>query len=332
MDINAARTLMLAMAGQPMLAHDEGRIAFFNAMPLPDADAALIAAIDCEQGFKPQHLSLIKAGYQTGPQMAEGEHVAGLMLVTRSRKMNETLLHRAWNAVQQGGEIVVCGAKNDGIQALRKFAGEHVGIDRSLSKHHAIAFAFTKSGENPFPMPAQALSEGLTVGPGMFSADGPDQGSRLLAQVFSKRIQGKVGDFGAGWGYLGLELLKSEARPEVLICHEADHASLQAARANLVAQSSAVAMEFHWSDLTTENPGSGFDWIVMNPPFHAGRAQDPGIGIAFIATAAKALKPGGRLLMVANRKLPYEKALSLHFRQVKTVLEADGFKVVEAMR
>ncbi|MEZ5790132.1 MAG: hypothetical protein R3D34_04860 [Nitratireductor sp.] len=73
----------------------------------------------------------------------------GLMLVTRSRKMNETLLHRAWNGATD--RSLFAGAKNDGIQALRRICREHVGIDRSLAKHHAIAFAFTKSGENPLP-------------------------------------------------------------------------------------------------------------------------------------------------------------------------------------
>ncbi|MCB1427649.1 MAG: class I SAM-dependent methyltransferase [Nitratireductor sp.] len=332
MDDNAARTLMLAIAGQEPLAEDGGRIAFFNAMPLPGAEPPLMAALSCEQGFKPLHLALARAGYDSVPQLREDAHEAALILATRSRKMNEMLLHRAWDSVKEGGAILVSGSKTDGIQALRKHAGECVSIDESISKHHAIAFVLTKAGGNPFPAADAATNGGTVARPGMFSADGPDSGSRLLAGAFGKWIRGKVGDFGAGWGYLGMELLKSEADPQLLICHEADYASLQAARANLHALAPGVAKEFHWSDLTSENPGTGYDWIIMNPPFHAGRAQEPSIGIAFIATAAKALKPGGRLLMVANRKLPYEKPLAHHFRRVQTLTEADGFKVIEAMR
>ena len=51
----------------------------------------------------------------------------------------------------------------------------------------------------------------------------------------------------------------------------------------------------------------------MNPPFHRGRAAEPEIGAGMIRAAAKALKPGGRLFMVANRQLPYETVLAAVF-------------------
>jgi 16S rRNA (guanine1207-N2)-methyltransferase len=70
----------------------------------------------------------------------------------------------------------------------------------------------------------------------------------------------------------------------------------------------------------------------MNPPFHSGRASEPDIGKAFIAAASKAIVPGGRLLMVANRKLPYEQALASGFRRVEEKTVRDGYKVIEAMR
>jgi 16S rRNA (guanine1207-N2)-methyltransferase len=70
----------------------------------------------------------------------------------------------------------------------------------------------------------------------------------------------------------------------------------------------------------------------MNPPFHAGRASEPDIGKAFVRAASSALKPGGRLLMVANRKLPYEHTLAQAFRRVLPVADQDGFKVIEAVR
>jgi 16S rRNA (guanine1207-N2)-methyltransferase len=74
-----------------------------------------------------------------------------------------------------------------------------------------------------------------------------------------------------------------------------------------------------------------YDVIVTNPPFHAsGRADRPDIGRAFIAAAAAALVPAGRLWLVANRHLPYEAELARHFSQVRCVLQHDGFKVVEA--
>jgi 16S rRNA (guanine1207-N2)-methyltransferase len=54
----------------------------------------------------------------------------------------------------------------------------------------------------------------------------------------------------------------------------------------------------------------------MNPPFHDGKRASPALGQAFIEAAAGMLRPKGRLLMVANRHLPYEESLAQRFRNV----------------
>ena len=87
-----------------------------------------------------------------------------------------------------------------------------------------------------------------------------------------------------------------------------------------------------WHDVTAGLPGR-YDAIVTNPPFHAqARVGRPDIGRAFIAAAAQALEPGGRLWLVANRHLPYESVLDARFGQVRIVAQREGFKVVEAVK
>jgi 16S rRNA (guanine1207-N2)-methyltransferase len=72
---------------------------------------------------------------------------------------------------------------------------------------------------------------------------------------------------------------------------------------------------------------------VSNPPFHVhGRADRPDIGRRFITAAAEALRPRGRLLLVANRHLPYESVLDARFTAVRTLADDRGFKVIEAVR
>jgi 16S rRNA (guanine1207-N2)-methyltransferase len=83
----------------------------------------------------------------------------------------------------------------------------------------------------------------------------------------------------------------------------------------------------------TAGLGGRFDFIVSNPPFHTpAREERPDIGRRFIATAAQALRPGGRLLVVANRHLPYEQVLDAQFGTVRVLAERDGFKALLATR
>lgn len=307
---------------------------FLNACPLPAEGQALVPLLSCEQGFRPVFLALRNANFDVQPSRASEAGFSGaLMLVTRSRLFNERLLSSAYDSVAPGGAIVVAGSNDDGAKSLRKYVQRHCGAVESLSKHHAIGFVLHRGpGANPFPVPPNPPRGAFEIAPGMFSADGPDEGSRLLADHFDGRIGGRVADFGAGWGYLGTQLLSRSDDVRELHCVEADHASLEAARINLEPFRDNAALSFDWLDVRSEALPSSFDWIVMNPPFHAGRAAEPALGVAFIAAAAKALKPGGRLLMVANRNLPYEEALSADFARSATLAEDRGYKIIEARK
>ena len=89
-------------------------------------------------------------------------------------------------------------------------------------------------------------------------------------------------------------------------------------------------MAFHWLDITREPITRRYDCVVMNPPFHTGRKTEPALGEKFIEIAAKVLKPKGRLLLVANSGLPYEKKIVAHFSHSKELAKRDGFKILLA--
>jgi 16S rRNA (guanine1207-N2)-methyltransferase len=77
---------------------------------------------------------------------------------------------------------------------------------------------------------------------------------------------------------------------------------------------------------------TGLDFVVTNPPFHETGNEDKSLGQAFITSAAAMLRKGGVLWIVANRHLPYEAALNEHFKNVRPVADAGGFKVYEARK
>ena len=74
------------------------------------------------------------------------------------------------------------------------------------------------------------------------------------------------------------------------------------------------------------------DFVVMNPPFHDGGAEDRRLGQAFIRQAAAMLKKGGVLWLVANRHLPYEADITAAFKRSRPVADKGGYKVIEAVK
>ena len=157
-----------------------------------------------------------------------------------------------------------------------------------------------------------------------------DAASKLLAAHLPADLKGRVGDFGAGWGYLALQVLARCPNIASIDLYEADARALALARQNLADADKPV--HGHWHDVAN-GVDQRFDTIVCNPPFHAlGRGERPDIGRTFIAAAANALNSGGALWLVANRHLPYESALAEGFAAVRIVAQQSGFKIVCAVK
>ena len=173
------------------------------------------------------------------------------------------------------------------------------------------------------------LNDALLVSqPGIFSWNRIDDGSALLVAHLPDDLGKHVADFGCGWGYLSLAMLRGSPGIARLDLIDAEHRALEAARANVVDPRTT----FHWLDLAAEPAPATYDTIVCNPPFHASRAATPALGQAVIEAAARALKPGGRLYLVANRGLPYEPVLKARFASFETLADNNKFRVSRAIR
>lgn len=305
-------------------------------LPPPDF-SGLIAAV---QGFRPDYLALNRRGVAVTPAPEGERYDLALVVAGKYRGENEAHIAEAIHRVKSGGLIVVAGGKNDGISSLRKRLTDEVGVEEHLSKNHGEVFWLRRSQRGDIwaaavttQQAAMPLVDGrFRTAPGMFSHDRVDAGSRLLAESLPPKLNGKAADFCAGWGYLSVSLLQRAPGIASIELFEADHASLNAAQVNLTALAADVPAASHWTDLASEPVERRFDVVVMNPPFHQGRAADPGIGHAMIRAASNALKPGGQLFMVANRGLPYEPALKKGFARVEEIADAQGFKVWKARR
>lgn len=249
-----------------------------------------------------------------------------IVMLPRDKRFARALIAQA--SAQAGALVVVDGAKTDGVDALWRETRARVPVE-GISKGHGRVFWFAPGGDfgdwaDPGLRPGP---EGFVTQPGVFSADKVDPGSALLAAALPAGMRGTVADLGAGWGYLGRAIL---AHPAVTALHlvEAEARALEAARANLP----DPRAQFHWADALTWQAPAPLDAVVMNPPFHAGRAASPDLGAAFIAAAARALAPRGSLWMVANRHLPYEAVLKERFADVAELPGSGAFKLFHASR
>ncbi len=227
------------------------------------------------------------------------------------------------------GPVVVDGARTDGIESLLREVRRRTAVGGPVSKAHGKVFWLTGDASvfADWLAPREQRPERYITAPGVFSADGIDPASRLLADALPVKPGRHLADLGAGWGYLAARIL-ANPQVETLDLVEADHIALTCARRNI----DDPRARFHWADATTWAPQGRIDTVVMNPPFHTGRAADPGLGRDFIAAAARILAPKGNLWLVANRHLPYEATLAECFGAVQETAGDTRFKVLHATR
>ncbi|MFC3550401.1 class I SAM-dependent methyltransferase [Lysobacter cavernae] len=297
----------------------------------------------CEQSFKPEADALQRSGLVLAADDDDDERRYPLVLVLPPRQRDEAraLFARALARCAPGGRVVACMSNNEGAKSGETDLARIAGPVASLSKHKCRVFwtaplqgaadAGLAAQWRALDAPRPILDGRFVSRPGVFAWDRIDAASKLLAEHLPADLSGHAADLGAGYGFLAAELLARCPGITALDLYEAEARALELARHNLAGAGARVALGFHWHDVTAGLP-QRFDVIVSNPPFHAqGRADRPDIGRRFIAAAASALRPGGRLWLVANRHLPYEAELDARFAHVRTVAQQHGFKVVEAV-
>ncbi|RPJ35141.1 MAG: class I SAM-dependent methyltransferase [Verrucomicrobiaceae bacterium] len=308
----ALETLMLACSAEDG-ACIPARALFLGAEPHPALRQW--PAFTGWQPFKPRADAWDRAGFSRVDELPDGKWPLVLVLPGKSR--DETL---AWFALarerlQPGGRIIAAMPNTAGAARFEKELARATGNITSIQKHKCRAFHAADDGSwreevfaewRALANPREIPGTPFTTLAGIFSCDHIDPGSQLLADHLPPGLRGRAADLGAGWGFLTDAALRRCSGIESIDLFEADARALGCARENLAPHDREI--HFHWHDVTTGLPGM-YDVILMNPPFHSGQAADVDLGRTFLTTAATALVRGGKLLVVANRQLPYESVL-----------------------
>ncbi|EDX79133.1 MAG: methyltransferase [Brevundimonas sp. 32-68-21] len=239
----------------------------------------------------------------------------------------------ALRALKVGGRLDVMALKDKGGSRLKKeLTGFGVEVGETAKAHHRRCIVIkpeTLTGiDEAIAEGAPRIVPGLEAWsqPGVFAWDRIDAGSALLAQHMPA-LKGAGVDLGCGYGALATVALRSAAVTSLRLI-DLDRRAVEAARKNV--EDPRVSIE--WADVRTMTADGELNFVVSNPPFHDGGAEDRRLGQAFIRKAAELLKKGGVAWIVANRHLPYEAELNTAFNRVRLVADAGGYKLFEAVK
>lgn len=242
------------------------------------------------------------------------------------------ILAHLLRALKLGGELVACAAKDKGgLRIKRELESFGCKAHEESRKHFRICVAQKPAALEGLEDAIAAgglqrvASHGMFSQPGIFSWDRIDPGSALLLEHLPE-LKGSGADFGCGYGLLSRHVLQ-QSSVTGLDAFDVDYRAVQATKKNIHdARLNAV-----WADICSDAyPMPQYDFIIMNPPFHEGVAEDKTLGQHFIRKAAQQLKAGGTCVLVANNHLPYEGIISERFSKNRIVASRQGFKVIEA--
>jgi 16S rRNA (guanine1207-N2)-methyltransferase len=314
--------LELALETGTLTLPAEGAVAVYGPRAGDDLSSLPKDRVEVVTGFRPDHDAFAAQGYAVRHDRP-AHYAAAVVCLPRARSAARALLAQAADEVTPGGIVAVDGQKTDGIDTALKDLRARVAVSDPLSKAHGKLFTFAASDAlADWRAVPRIIDGGFQTLPGVFSANGPDAGSALLAAALPAKLGNRVAELGAGWGYLARAVLARDGVKSLDLV-EADHAALTCSRANITDPRAA----FHWADVRSFRPAHLMDTVVMNPPFHTGRDADPALGVAFLHAARAMLAPNGSLWLVANRGLPYMPVLATLFRHVEDAGGTPAFRL-----
>lgn len=161
----------------------------------------------------------------------------------------------------------------------------------------------------------------FTTQPGVFSQDGPDEGTMLLLEEVLPLVKPHqtVLDLGCGIGIIGLAVAGALERGEVWMV-DSDIRAVRLTEEN-VRENEVENAHVVLSDITLDLPKVRFDLVLSNPPTHSGKE----VLRSFVGEAYDVLRPGGRLYLVVNRLLSVRDMLAEVFGAAEQIERSRGF-------
>ena len=261
--------------------------------------------------------------------------------ISKEKLVAHHCINQAIRHLDEGGELILIGGKQDGLKSIAKNAAQTYGQKSNTKKVGntyvaTLARPASLNAEQQLPCNdygtlRQVEHKGVRFHskPGVFGWEKVDRGSELLISVLPtiKRYMKSVGsvlDLGCGWGYL--MLATKEWDVETRCATDNNIAAVDAARKNFA--DAGLNVDCVTDDCASEVRGR-FDLILCNPPFHQGFAVSDTLTDKFLAAATRLSRRSTRAIFVVNQFVPLEKHAGKYFSQCRLLLAEDGFCVYE---
>jgi 16S rRNA (guanine1207-N2)-methyltransferase len=352
----AQRLLAEAVAvkpGEHMVVVDTGPGALASALGLnsPQNELTLIDINAIALEVAPQTLALNKLEHARihGAMLTaaeQGSYDVAVFEVPQNRKLARRRLVEMYAALRAGGQLYLAGANNEGIQSVIEDARILFGNASVLQYRERNRVARAFKGTHALALPPWASEAGIAPGtwyefdatitpyswhlhslPGVFSYDRVDEGTAFLLAHLDAPRGLRVLDVGCGYGLIGLWAIAGGASSVDMV--DVNLLAVASSQHNIVTLGVTHVRAFA-SDALSAVADQRYDVVVTNPPFHTGKTIDYEAAHTFIAHARTVLVPGGRLVVVANAFIPYERLIGEVFGSVATLARSNRYQVLVA--
>lgn len=269
-----------------------------------------------------------------------GSYDIVLCHLPRGRAVQQELIRGAAWVLRGGGYLYIVAHKHAGVKGAIAYARDLFGrcsvVRQKKGFHVAVA---VKPDQLMVSQPGDGYIRrevllgdrevALVSKPGVFAWDRLDEGTAALVSATQIGPDDRVLDLGCGTGLAGLAAAQCAVSGFVTLV-DADVRAVESARRTLTANE-ASNFEVMPSDCASAVWGRRFDVVITNPPFHQGVGVDFDVAHQFVAGAARVLRHGGRLFLVANRHIRYSDVICKSFGAFVTAYADSRFQVLSAV-
>ncbi|UXI00893.1 16S rRNA (guanine(1207)-N(2))-methyltransferase RsmC [Photobacterium sp. TY1-4] len=260
-----------------------------------------------------------------------------LMYWPKAKAEAEYLLTMVLSKFGPGTEVCIVGENRSGVRSAEKLF-QSLGSLNKYDSARRCSFYWGRCEQAPdaFTLSDWFRSYDVNVAgtaltirslPGVFSHGEFDRGSELLLETLPP-LSGKVLDFGCGAGVIGAVMKTRNPAIDLELC---DVSALAIESARETFRVNQLEATFTPTDVYAALSGP-YDYLISNPPFHAGLKTFYTATETFIAEAPNYLTPNGQMIIVANSFLRYPPLIEASLGQCDTLASTNKFNIYAAKK